>query len=167
MTSNKCPVEGAHELHEDMKRQPLLWNSLIDGGLIFAYYSCPDFIRSKFGRFIVKSGVETALAANLYHQEPEIFKQMKNIISSSAQKVEDPWEEDEEAMQVDQSPNRIAILFSVVVAALGLGVLGERLIYRRAQKKAAAGVKYPHTKQAAVIALLFTTASVAIDKYAK
>lgn len=65
----KCPIPGAHQLHEGMKLRPILSDFLIFGALDFLYYAAPDFLRNRYLRLGLKSSCVAAEFWYLYHSK--------------------------------------------------------------------------------------------------
>ncbi|MGO1402186.1 MAG: hypothetical protein ACTHUY_07365 [Flaviflexus sp.] len=117
--------------------------SLAVTGTVFAHYAMPDFVKSKFLRFIGKTAVNSALVAwTASHSSEELGQageQLQEFLDSA----------DAETLKSTAGIAAGATLGTTVIA-----VAGEKWLYRRAEKKRAEGKHLAHTKQALVLAVL-------------
>lgn len=168
MTESDCPVDGAHELHEDMKERSAEWNTAINGLGALAFYAVPDFIDSKALRFLAKSGIAAGILGNLYHQEPEVYRNMHKTFIHSDRDMSDPWEDevdiDPEAVRRDQLQN-LGVIGALVAVLLTGVVVVEKLLYHRAEHKASKGHKLPHTRQAVGVGVVAAAITYLTEKF--
>ncbi|MFY9262376.1 MAG: hypothetical protein WBH82_01605 [Arcanobacterium sp.] len=200
-----------HPAHKFVVNNLSLWNALEIGLGTLTFYSIPDLIKSKPGRFFAKTlALGIPLASQIHqnvsvlHKEGVHLRDVAGVDFADAEDVEtpDPFEvvaetapgdplnfielrptEDEastanlstdkslttfirEFMALPPEYKKPIGIFAGAVGTVGLTVVavGETLIYRRAERKKAAGVKNAHIKQAAKMAALGVLASVAVDQ---
>lgn len=182
----KCPIPKMSELHDSMVAHPHAWLAGITGVCTAGYYAVPDFINSKIARFAVKSALmATQVVAYIHAEKYETNITTPDIGQDVAQWLEaagesdgeidddqvDPADDSSDQLHSDESANNdegissplpLAAAIAVVAGGIGLGILGEKWLYRRAERRRTEGVAYPHTKQGVIIGLLNAAATLGL-----
>ena len=110
-------------------------------GVTFAYYALPDLVRSKPLRFIGKSALLAVSSA-------QVLKTDSADLSAAASELKTYLTD------ADSVRTATGVAAAAASAALAAITLGEKAIYRRAERKRAAGSPRAHTKQALVLGAL-------------
>ncbi|WP_182353190.1 hypothetical protein [Flaviflexus huanghaiensis] len=125
-----------------MKADPLT-DAATTAGITLAYYAMPDFVRSRLLRYFGKMALlglstgQVIVTANAT---------LPNDLDSLRQFVDDS---DGETLK-----KTAGILAGAGLASTIAVLAGEKYIFNRGERKRAAGVSFPHTKQGLVLAVL-------------
>ncbi len=140
-----------------------------------AWYSLPDFVRSRPLRAIIKAGLLVEMARRSGLQLYTV--QVEDPWAAPATDPKDPWAAPKPA---DEAPSQeadllelsvpemveavranpakhapmLAIGAGVVAASVGLAVAGEKWLFRRGERRRAQGRTLPHLRQAIPLAAL-------------
>lgn len=127
----------------------------VSGVTTAAHYASPDLVRSRAARGWLKAGLSAAAAAASY---PEFRRARAEAEVARAERGDPALEEVLEAV-----PPRGRVLGAALGAALGASALAasvagvvvvERWLFRRGEARAAAGVRFAHTRTAVVLGVL-------------
>lgn len=176
-----CPVPGMERLHETMKDAPRLASAVSNGILTFIFYATPDFIRRRSARIAAKTAVVAAVTGVVVHDGltredanmPELDTDLdtmesENFAGTDTDGIAGTDTDDRETLKLPESKRaRAAFLLggSVLLAGMiALDVAAERWIFRRGERRRAAGKRLPHTRQALWLAALVSTGEYLIDR---
>lgn len=126
---------------------------LVTAGTVFAHYSMPDFIGSKFLRFIGKTAVNTGLVAWMASQDQAELSAGLNNVKEFLDNADG-----------DDLKTAAGVVGAVTMGGTILAIAGEKWIFRRAERKRVNGKRLPHTKQALVLAALTAGGMVLANK---
>jgi hypothetical protein len=141
-------------------------NAAVTGLASTAYYATPDLIRSRAARGWAKAALTgVVLAASV----SDLRRGLEESRARRAAAAQDPEEE-----QVDwgelwgsMTPRRRASVCAAGAAALAVSVGSvvaiERAVFRRGERRRAAGVRFAHTRPAVVWGVLGTALSLLPD----
>jgi hypothetical protein len=110
-----------------------------------AWYAMPDLIRSRGVRTLVKSGLLAGMTASLVATDDGRLGEATSVL---LERLSDQVWGTRKAMMA----SALAVLVTGGVVAAT--VAGERAIYRRGERRRAAGVRLAHTRQALALGLL-------------
>lgn len=141
--------------------------AVVAGATATAYYAVPDFVPSRTARGWIKAGLLAAGAATTLPDREEraqlraswrdamAARAARRTADGTADSTDDGTSAD--GTTTDDSPSSVPV---PVVVAAGVGLLAattvasvaaERWLFRRGEARAAAGVRYPHTRTALVL----------------
>lgn len=131
-----------------------------------AYYATPDLIRSRAGRGWAKAALTgVVLAASV----PDLRRDLEETRARRAAAAQDPHEEqvDWHELWASLSPGRRASACAagaaVLAVSVGSVVAVERAVFRRGERRRAAGVRFAHSRPALVWGVLGTVLSLLPD----
>ena len=127
-------------------------------GATIAWYALPDVVRSRPLRGLVKVGLLGAMGWSLVSLMPEgdELPPYDDEMDCSEAKTEDPLDGVTEA-----EPRELAVLAGAVLGSAGVTVAVERWLFRRGERRRAAGVRLAHTRQGLALGVLEAVATVA------
>ncbi len=142
-------------------------NAAVGGLAATAYYATPDLIRSRAGRGWAKAALTAVVVAT---SVPDLRRGLAEVRAQREADAQDP-----EAEQVDWSAMRDAMSPGARAAAIGAGaavlaasvgsvVAIERAVFRRGERRRAAGVRFAHTRPALVWGALTTVVALLPDE---
>lgn len=123
----------------------------VTGAATAAYYATPDVVRSRTARGWLKAGLSLAAAAGSF---PESRRAGAAAEAARVERGDPPLRE---AFEATPARGRTAVVAAGAVAVAGsvAGVVAlERWIFRRGEARAAAGVRWAHTRTAVVLGVL-------------
>ncbi|MDC4233976.1 hypothetical protein M3T53_09755 [Actinomyces sp. B33] len=144
-------------------------SAALSTGASLAWYALPDLVRSRGLRAVLKTGLIGALLWSFAgaFEETEGFSQIEPIVDPEhpCSKADDTgFAPDDEAGASDgpdplegvteADPKELAVLGAVVVGAVCSAVAVEKWIFRRGERRRAAGIPGAHLRQALPLALL-------------
>lgn len=122
----------------------------VTGVATTAYYATPDLIRSRTRRGWAKAGLSAVVVAGSVADVRRSLAEVRAERAADGEADAEPvdWQEAVAAM----SPRAKVVAGTVAVGSLGLSVLSvvvaERWIFRRGERRRAAGVSWPHSRAA-------------------
>ncbi|MEZ7769366.1 peptidase S9 [Pauljensenia sp. 20925_1_25] len=127
-------------------------------GATIAWYALPDVVRSRPLRGLVKVGLLGAMGWSLVSLMPEgdELPPYDDEMDCSEAKTEDPLDGVTEA-----EPRELAVLAGAVLGSAVVTVAVERWLFRRGERRRAAGVRLAHTRQGLALGVLEAVATVA------
>lgn len=135
--------------------------AVVAGVTATAYYAVPDFVPSRTARGWIKAGLLAAgAAATLPDREEraEMRAAWEDAMSArAARRAADGGSTPDGGTTPDESPTSVpgpvvvAAGVSLLAATTVASVAAERWLFRRGEARAAAGVRYPHTRTALVL----------------
>ena len=131
-------------------------------GATVAWYALPDYVRSRPLRGLVKAGLLGVLGWSMVAQLPEPSElppyddEDVDCSKSSPVAGEDPLEGVTEA-----DPAELAVLAGAALGSAMITVGVERWLFRRGERRRAAGVRLAHTRQGLALGALEAAATVA------
>lgn len=127
-------------------------------GATIAWYALPDVVRSRPLRGLVKVGLLGAMGWSLVSLMPEgdELPPYDDETDCSEAKNEDPLDGVTEA-----EPRELAVLAGAVLGSAVVTVAVERWLFRRGERRRAAGVRLAHTRQGLALGVLEAVATVA------
>ena len=127
-------------------------------GATIAWYALPDVVRSRPLRGLVKVGLLGAMGWSLVSLMPEgdELPPYDDETDCSEEKTEDPLDGVTEA-----EPRELAVLAGAVLGSAVVTVAVERWLFRRGERRRAAGVRLAHTRQGLALGVLEAVATVA------
>lgn len=169
-----CPVPGVDRLHEAMKDEPQLASAVSSGILTFLFYATPDFIRRRSARVAAKTAIAAAIAGINVHDGltredadmPQLDTDLdtmksENFAGTDTDGIAGTDTDDRETLKLPESKRaRAAFLLggsALLVGMIAIDVASERWIFRRGERRRAAGKRLPHTRQALWLAALVST----------
>lgn len=123
----------------------------VTGAATAAYYASPDVVRSRAARGWLKTGLSLVAAAGSF---PESRRAGAAAEAARVERGDPPLRE---AFEATPAQGRAAVVAAGAVAVAGsvAGVVAlERWLFRRGEARAAAGVRYAHTRTAVVLGVL-------------
>lgn len=141
-------------------------NAAVGGLATTAYYATPDLIRSRAARGWVKTAL---LAVVLATSAPELRRAREESLERRRAAAEDPDREQVDWREVwgATEPRSRAALVAGGAAALAVSVGSvvavERGVFRRGERRRAAGVRFAHTRPALVWGALTTALALLPD----
>lgn len=140
-----CPVLGscpcAQRYTALLDEYPTLSAAVITGGGAFAWYAMPDAIRSRAVRTLLKAGL---LSVIVHHQAREVCK----VSGEVTEAIEEARENG-----IAMGPY-LAAGWALAGISVTAAVVGERLLFRRGERRRAQGYALAHTRQALPLAAL-------------
>lgn len=140
-----------------------------EAGAVFAWYSLPDVVRSRPLRTVAKVGLMGGILALEAWRNRETINYVRDVLAGDLDEdaaCEECCEPAVDALTVDEAPSPRALLLAGLAIPLGIAsvtaVVGERWLFRRGERRRAAGVRNAHTRQAACLSGL-TAAMVVAD----
>ncbi|UZN03425.1 hypothetical protein [Cellulomonas sp. S1-8] len=138
--------------------------ALVTGVATTAYYAVPDVASSRAARGWLKAACAGVIVAASAPGGREAWQEMRSSWRDASDapdtSVLDDAEPDADATG---SPARAAALavagVAVIVGSVVLTVAGERWVFRRGEARAAAGVRFAHTRAALVFGALNAAAT--------
>lgn len=130
----------------------------VSTGATIAWYALPDVVRSRPLRGLVKVGLLGAMGWSLVSLMPEgdELPPYDDEMDCSEAKTEDPLDGVTEA-----EPRELAVLAGAVLGSAVVTVAVERWLFRRGERRRAAGVRLAHTRQGLALGVLEAVATVA------
>lgn len=153
--------------------------ALMTGAATTAYYAVPDVARTRAARGWLKAACVAAAFAVPASLEREMWQdaratwQDRAVAPAPGSDVDtdtDATDADTDATDADGKPTTVAewwraasprgksatvaIALGLTVASTALTVAGERWVFRRGETRAAAGVRFAHTRQGLVLGAL-------------
>jgi len=127
-------------------------------GATIAWYALPDVVRSRPLRGLVKVGLLGAMGWSLVSLMPEgdELPPYDDETDCSQEKTDDPLDGVTEA-----EPRELAVLAGAVLGSAVVTVAVERWLFRRGERRRAAGVRLAHTRQGLALGVLEAVATVA------
>ena len=127
-------------------------------GATIAWYALPDVVRSRPLRGLMKVGLLGAMGWSLVSLMPEgdELPPYDDEMDCSEAKTEDPLDGVTEA-----EPRELAVLAGAVLGSAVVTVAVERWLFRRGERRRAAGVRLAHTRQGLALGVLEAVATVA------
>jgi len=127
-------------------------------GATVAWYALPDVVRSRPLRGLMKVGLLGAMGWSLVSLMPEgdELPPYDDETDCSEEKTEDPLDGVTEA-----EPRELAVLAGAVLGSAVVTVAVERWLFRRGERRRAAGVRLAHTRQGLALGVLEAVATVA------
>ena len=127
-------------------------------GAPVAWYALPDVVRSRPLRGLMKVGLLGAMGWSLVSLMPEgdELPPYDDETDCSEEKTEDPLDGVTEA-----EPRELAVLAGAVLGSAVVTVAVERWLFRRGERRRAAGVRLAHTRQGLALGALEAAATVA------
>ena len=127
-------------------------------GATIAWYALPDVVRSRPLRGLMKVGLLGAMGWSLVSLMPEgdELPPYDDEMDCSEAKTEDPLDGVTEA-----EPRELAVLAGTVLGSAVVTVAVERWLFRRGERRRAAGVRLAHTRQGLALGVLEAVATVA------
>ena len=127
-------------------------------GATIAWYALPDVVRSRPLRGLVKVGLLGAMGWSLVSLMPagDELPPYDDEMDCSEAKTEDPLDGVTEA-----EPRELAVLAGAVLGSAVVTVAVERWLFRRGERRRAAGVRLAHTRQGLALGVLEAVATVA------
>ena len=127
-------------------------------GATVAWYALPDVVRSRPLRGLMKVGLLGAMGWSLVSLMPEgdELPPYDDEMDCSEAKTEDPLDGVTEA-----EPRELAVLAGAVLGSAVVTVAVERWLFRRGERRRAAGVRLAHTRQGLALGVLEAVATVA------
>lgn len=122
----------------------------VTGVATAAYYATPDVIRSRTRRGWAKAGLSAVVVAGSLLDVRRSLAEAR--AEQAARGADDAEPVDWQRVLTETSPRGKAVAGAVATGALTLSVLSvvvaERWIYRRGERRRAAGVAWPHSRTA-------------------
>jgi len=124
-------------------------------GATVAWYALPDYVHSRPLRALVKAGLLGVLGWSMVAQLPEAAElppyddEDADCSKSFPVAGEDPLGGVTEA-----DPAELAVLAGVALGSAALTVAVERWLFRRGERRRAAGVRFAHTRQGLALGVL-------------
>ena len=122
----------------------------------FAWYASPDYITSKGALRVTRLILAAILGTLSAYIADDTVKQVRQDISLASPDQE-AWQMDSDSVQFKKENvnlPKVTVLASLLAALVSFSVWFEMSLYRRAERRRARGVKYPHTRQAIPMAIL-------------
>lgn len=115
---------------------------------VFAWYALPDVVRSRGVRVVAKAGLSwvTAWGVALV---PAVYPESADLADRALRRMP------------TSAPAAVAVAVGAVVAGVAAMVWFEKAAFARGEARLARGVRFPHTRQAAALALATATVAVA------
>jgi len=123
----------------------------VSGVTTAAHYASPDLVRSRAARGWLKAGLSAAAAAASY---PEFRRARAEAEVARAERGDPALGEVLEAVPPRGRVLGAALGASALAASVAGVVVVERWLFRRGEARAAAGVRFAHTRTAVVLGVL-------------
>ena len=154
-SSHSCPCSGP------LKDNPTRAAGLAVGaGATLAWYALPDYVRSRPLRGLIKTGLLGAIGWSIVAMMPEDGElppyDDETDCSKGSPVADDPLDGVTEA-----EPRELAVLAGAALGSAVLTVAVERWLFRRGERRRAAGVRLAHTRQGLALGALEAVATVA------
>lgn len=137
------------------------------GGLAAtAYYATPDLIRSRAARGWAKTALTAVVLATSVpdlRRAREESRERNRVAAQDAEQEQVDWRKTWAAMAPRGRATLIAGGAVALVASVGSVVAIERAMFRRGERRRAAGVRFAHTRQALAWGVLSTAAGLLPD----
>ena len=132
----------------------------VGAGATLAWYALPDYVRSRPLRALVKTGLLGAIGWSIVTMLPEDGElppyDDETDCSNGSPVANDPLDGVTEA-----EPRELAVLAGAALGSAVLTVAVERWLFRRGERRRAAGVRLAHTRQGLALGALEAVATVA------
>ena len=128
-------------------------------GATLAWYALPDYVRSRPLRGLIKTGLLGAIGWSIVAMMPEdgeLPPYDDETDCSKSSSADDPLDGVTEA-----EPRELAVLAGAALGSAVLTVAVERWLFRRGERRRAAGVRLAHTRQGLALGALEAVATVA------
>lgn len=141
-------------------------NAAVGGLAATAYYATPDLIRSRAGRGWAKAALTAVVVAT---SVPDVRRGLAEVRAQREAAAQDPHDEqvDWSAMWGAMSPGSRASAVgagaALLAASVGSVVAIERAVFRRGERRRAAGVRFAHTRPALAWGVLTTVVALLPD----
>ena len=152
-----CALANVRRAMEDPKKR---LGAAVGVAAATAWYGLPDVVRCRGARAVIKAGLLAAVMWSATAQMPPAAPvppypdEESDCDGAPAPKGEDPLEGVTEA-----APGELALLAGAGIGTVCLTVAVEKWLFRRGERRRAAGVRLAHTRQGLVIGALTGAAS--------
>jgi len=146
---------------------PRVLNAALGGLAATAYYAAPDLIRSRAARGWAKAALTAVVVAT---SVPDMRRGLAEVRAQREADAQDPQAEqvDWPAMWGSMSPGARASAVGAGAAVLAGSVASvvaiERAVFRRGERRRAAGVRFAHTRPALAWGVLTTVVALLPDQ---
>lgn len=154
-------------IHQHAVDNPAIWNAVSAALTTAGYYAVPDFVQSRGARAAAKAAIALPFVGMQLHQAVEFTKKNREEVRE-LEIAEDVMDDDGAPVVAEEpdaasateplnplnakTPQFALALTGIGAVTAGLVVVGEKLVYGRAEKLRARGVSKPHAKQGLVLA---------------
>lgn len=146
-----CALVNVRHALEDPKKR---LGTAVGVAATAAWYALPDVVRRRGARAVIKAGLLAAVIWSATAQMPPYPDEESDCDGAPAPEGDDPLEGATEA-----APGELALLAGAGIGTVCLTVAVEKWLFRRGERRRAAGVRLAHTRQGLVIGALTGAAS--------
>ena len=138
------------------RRRRTIRTALITGAATTAYYATPDLIRSRTGRGWAKAALATGvLAVSAQRMHADFTEGRDSEQPGAGEEIARVWQH----LSIPERVGITAVTAGLTAAQIGFIVVAERWVFRRGERRAAAGRRFAHSGPA----LLYGAAAAALE----
>lgn len=156
--ASSCSCSCPFSLPADPKRATGI---ALGTGATVAWYALPDFVRSRPMRGLIKAGLLGAIGWSIVSLLPDGAELPPYDDEADCSKESPVAGEDTLEGVTEAEPRELAILAGVALGSAALTVAVERWLFRRGERRRAAGIRFAHTRQGLALGVLEAGATVA------
>ena len=132
----------------------------VGAGATLAWYALPDVVRSRPLRGVVKAGLLGAIGWSIIALMPPDGELPPYDDETDCSNPSESWDDPLDGVN-EAEPRELAVLAGAGFGSAVVTVAVERWLFRRGERRRAAGVRFAHTRQGLALGALEAVATVA------